>query len=145
MSRDKSQHILVIEGNPRFQEVILKTLAKISPKNQVHFVNDPQDALNFLTQKNDNALSPRPHLILLDVNGQEMNDRDFLARIKSDDLLKIIPVIVLTDSENWEEILMGYQLHANCYVYKPVELDDFANVVEILGEFWLKCVQLPSI
>lgn len=144
MNRDPNQHILVIEAHPNLQEVILKVLTKIAPKNQVHFVNSVQDALNFLAPVNGHALAYLPQLILLDVNGQEMNERDFLAQIKSDDLLKIIPVIVLTDTENQEEILQGYQLHANCYVHKPVELDDFVQMMEILAEFWLNCVQLPS-
>lgn len=144
MNRDPSQYILVIEAHPILQEVILKVLTRIAPKNQVHFVNSVQDALNFLAPVNGHALAYLPHLILLDVNGQEMNERDFLAQIKSEDLLKIIPVIVLTDTENQEEILQGYQLHANCYVHKPVELDDFVQMMEILAEFWLNCVQLPS-
>jgi two-component system, chemotaxis family, response regulator Rcp1 len=143
MRLNKTQNILVIEESPIFQEVIREALGKISPKIKVYLVNHPQEALKFLDQREKYASSPRPQLILLNGNQQEMGDREFLTQVKSDDLLKIIPVIVLTDSDNWDEILSGYQLHANCYVHKPTDLDDLFYVVEKLGEFWLKFVQLP--
>ncbi len=143
MRLNKTQNILVIEESPIFQEVIREALGKISPKLQIYLVNHPQEALKFLYQREEYASSPRPQLILLNGNQQEMGDREFLTQVKSDELLKIIPVIVLTDSDNWDEILSGYQLHGNCYVYKPTDLDDLFYVVEKLGEFWLKFVQLP--
>lgn len=143
MRLNKTQNILVIEESPIFQEVIRAALGKISPKIQIYLVNHPQEALKFLYQREEYASSPRPQLILLNGNQQEMGDREFLTQVKSDELLKIIPVIVLTDSDNWDEILSGYQLHANCYVHKPTDLDDLFYVVEKLGEFWLKFVQLP--
>jgi two-component system response regulator len=143
MRLNKTQNILVIEESPIFQEVIRKALGKISPKIKVDLVNHPQEALKFLYQREEYASSPRPQLILLNGNQQQMGDREFLTQVKRDDLLKIIPVIVLTNSDNWDEILSGYQLHANCYVHKPTDLDDLFYVVEKLGEFWLKFVQLP--
>lgn len=143
MRLNKTQNILVIEESPIFQQVIREALGKISPNIKVDLVNHPQEALKFLYQREEYASSPRPQLILLNGNQQEMGDREFLTQVKSDDLLKIIPVIVLTDSDNWDEILSGYQLHANCYVHKPTDLDDLFYVVEKLGEFWLKFVQLP--
>lgn len=143
MRLNKTQNILVIEESPIFQEVIRAALGKISPKIQIYLVNHPQEALKFLYQREEYASSPRPQLILLNGNQQEMGDREFLTQVKSDELLKIIPVIVLTDSDNWDEILSGYQLHANCYVHKPTDLDDLFYVVEKLGEFWLKFVQFP--
>jgi two-component system response regulator len=143
MRLNKTQNILVIEESPIFQDVIREALGKISPNIQIYLVNHPQEALKFLSQREEYASSPRPQLILLNGNQPEMGDREFLTQIKSDDLLKIIPVIVLTDSDNWDEILRGYQLHANCYVHKPTDLDDLFYVVEKLGEFWLKFVQLP--
>lgn len=143
MRLNKTQNILVIEESPIFQEVIREALGEISPKIQIYLVNHPQEALKFLYQREEYASSPRPQLILLNGNQQDMGDREFLTHIKNDELLKIIPVIVLTDSDNWDEILSGYQLHANCYVHKPTDLDDLFYVVEKLGEFWLKFVQLP--
>ncbi len=143
MRLNKTQNILVIEESPIFQEVIWAALGKISPNIQIYLVNHPQEALKFLYQREEYASSPRPQLILFNGNQQEMSEREFLTQVKSDEVLKIIPVIVLTDSENWDEILRGYQLQANCYVHKPTDLDDLFYVVEKLGEFWLKFVQLP--
>lgn len=145
MSSYPIKHILLIEENPTLQDVILKALATTSEQHQVYLVNDPQAALNFLYRRGEYAQSPRPQLILFDVNRPEINQPDFLQTIKSDSTLKIIPVVVLTNSDNWNEIVRGDRLQANCYLDKPLELDRLFKTIEKLGKFWLQFVEFPSI
>lgn len=143
MSSYQIKHILLVEENPILHEIMLKTWGNTCNQHKVHRVKNPQDALNFLYQKGNYVDSPRPQLIVIDVNLKDLNERDFLQTIKSDSSLKFIPVIVLTNSENPEQIFTGYQLRANCYVPKPLALDDLSKVIETLGKFWLNFVQLP--
>lgn len=143
MSSYQIKHILLVEEDPCLHEIIFKTLGNISNQHKVHWVKNPQDALNFLYQKGNYVDSPRPQLIVIDVSRSNLNEQDFLQTIKSDSGLKIIPVVVLTNSENNEQIFHGYQLRANCYIPKPLALDDLSKVIENLGKFWLNFVQLP--
>jgi chemotaxis family two-component system response regulator Rcp1 len=143
MSSYQIKHILLVEENPCIYDLMLKTWGNTSNQHKVHWVKNTQDALNFLYQKGNYVDSPRPQLIVIDVNSPALNERDFLQTIKSDSSLKFIPVVVLTNSENQEEIFNGYQLSANSYVTKPLALDDLSKVIERLGKFWLNFVQLP--
>jgi len=145
MSSYPIKHILLIEENPTLQDVILQALATTSEEHKVYLVNDPQAALNFLYRRGEYAQSPRPQLILFDLNRPEMNQPDFLQTIKSDSTLKIIPVVVLTNSDNWDDMIRGDRLPANCYIDKPLELDQLFKTIKKLGKFWLQFVEFPAI
>jgi len=102
-----------------------------------------EEAIDFVRRQNGFADAPRPDLILLDLNLPKKDGREVLAELKADDDLKTIPVVVLTTSKADEDILESYQLHANCYITKPVDLDKFLNIVRRLENFWLSIVKLP--
>ena len=99
--------------------------------------------MDFLRREGQYAKAPRPDLVLLDLNLPKKNGREVLAEIKSDADLKRIPVVILTTSKAEEDILKTYNLHANCYVTKPIDLDQFIKVVHAIEEFWLTIVKLP--
>jgi CheY-like chemotaxis protein len=105
--------------------------------------NDGVEALAFLRQEGGNADAPRPALILLDLNMPRMDGRQLLAHIKEDEILKTIPTVILTTSEAESDIVKSYQLRANCYLNKPVELDAFENLVKSINDFWLATATLP--
>ena len=107
-------------------------------------VNDGVEALAFLHQEGVYANMTRPDLILLDLNLPKKNGRQVLEEIKDDEALKRIPVVVLTMSEAEEDILKSYQLHANCYISKPINLDQFIRVVRSIEDFWFNIVKLPN-
>jgi len=106
---------------------------------------DGQEAMDFLRNKGDFVDAPRPDLILLDLNLPKKDGREVLAEIKSDDRLLQIPVVVLTTSQSEEDILKVYKLKANCYISKPVNLDQFVKVVKSIDNFWFNVVKLPKI
>ena len=135
--------ILLVEDNPgdvRLTEEALK-IGKIL--NRLSVVNDGVEALAFLRREGKYANAPRPDLIMLDLNLPKKDGREVLAEVKSDDDLKRIPVVVLTISKAEEDILKTYNLHANCYVTKPVDLNQFLTVVKAVEDFWLTIVKLP--
>jgi CheY-like chemotaxis protein len=111
--------------------------------NKLHVVDNGVDAIAFLHREGPFASAPRPDLILLDLNLPRMDGREVLREIKADDDLKIIPVVVLTSSDAEEDILKSYNLHASCYITKPVEFDKFLKVVRSIREFWFAVVTLP--
>ena len=111
--------------------------------NNLSVVNDGVEALAFLRREGRYAEVPHPDLILLDLNLPKKDGREVLAEIKADQRLRRIPVVVLTTSEAEQDILESYNLHANCYVKKPVDLDAFINVVRSIDTFWLAIVKLP--
>ena len=134
--------ILLVEDNPgdvRLTREALKDSAAIN----LHVVQDGEKALAFLRQVGQYAEAPRPDLILLDLNLPRKNGREVLAEIKEDPSLKRIPIVILTTSQAEEDVLRMYDLHANCYVTKPVDLDQFIKVVQTIEEFWLTIVKLP--
>jgi CheY-like chemotaxis protein len=110
----------------------------------LHVASDGVEAMAFLRQEGNYAHAPRPDFILLDLNLPKMDGREVLAHIKSDESLKTIPTIILTTSNAEADIVRSYQLQANCYLTKPVQLDDFEALVKSINEFWLTKVKLPQ-
>ena len=112
-------------------------------RNQLHVVNDGTEAMAFLRQEGEYAGRPRPDLVLLDLNLPKMDGREVLEAIKSDPDLASIPVVVLTTSENEDDVLRSYSLHANAYVTKPVDFERFIEVVRQIDDFFISVVRLP--
>jgi CheY-like chemotaxis protein len=110
----------------------------------VHVVGDGIEALAYLRQQGKYSAATRPHLVMLDLNMPRMDGREVLEAIKKDPDLRRIPVVVLTSSEAESDIARAYELHANCYVTKPVDIDHFLQVVKSIEEFWVEIVKLPS-
>ena len=135
--------LLLVEDNPGDVELTREALAEARVRNRLAVVSDGVEALRFLRREGPHAGSPRPDLILLDLNLPRMDGREVLAAIKRDPALRRIPVVVLTTSEAERDILEAYQLHANAYIVKPVDLDQFLGVVRSIESFWLAVVKLP--
>ncbi len=136
--------ILLIEDNPGDVRLTQEALRDGKVWNNFHQVPDGIEALAFLRQEGKYADSPRPDLILLDLNLPKKDGREVLAEIKSHPDLAMIPVVVLTTSRAEEDVLKSYGLHANCYIVKPIDLDQFIHVVQSIESFWLCIVKLPS-
>jgi chemotaxis family two-component system response regulator Rcp1 len=135
--------ILMVEDSPGDVRLTREALKGGKVLNQLHVVEDGVAALDFLYRRAPHQDAPRPDLILLDLNLPKMDGREVLARIKADDTLKLIPVVVLTTSQAEEDVLRAYRLSANCYVTKPVDLHQFNRIVQAIEEFWLTIVSLP--
>jgi two-component system, chemotaxis family, response regulator Rcp1 len=112
--------------------------------NRLSVVEDGVEAMEFLRRQGRHANAPRPDLILLDLNLPRKDGRQVLKEVKADDSLKRIPVVILTTSKNEEDVLRAYDLHANCYITKPVDFNRFMEVVKSVEEFWLTVVRLPE-
>jgi CheY-like chemotaxis protein len=136
--------ILLIDDNPGDVRLTREALSSFSPACHLSAVQDGVEAIGFLRRQDRFAQSPRPHLILLDLNLPKKDGREVLAEIKRDPQLRRIPVIVLTTSQAEEDILVSYDLHANCYIAKPVEWRQFAAVIQSIENFWLVVARLPS-
>ena len=136
--------ILMVEDNPGDVRLTQEALKESKVRNKMHVVGDGVEALAFLRREGQYAAAPRPDLILLDLNLPKMNGREVLVEIKEDPDLKRIPVVILTISQAEEDILKTYNLHANCYITKPVDFDQFIKIVRSIEEFWLTIVKLPS-
>ena len=136
--------ILLVEDNPG--DVVLTKRALRSGKvlNNLHVVNDGTDALAFLRKEGKYEQAPRPDLILLDLNMPRVSGQEVLEKIKSNDALASIPVVVLTTSKAEEDIVKTYKLHANSYITKPVDWQQFINVVRLIEEYWFTIVKLPQ-
>jgi two-component system, chemotaxis family, response regulator Rcp1 len=137
-------HILLVEDSESDAELTIEALRSARVLNEVHRAIDGVDALEFLRRQGAYAQAPRPDLMLLDLNLPRMNGYELLELIKEEPSLLSIPVVVLTTSHAERDILRGYRLHANCYITKPVNLQDFLDVVQEIGNFWLQVVKLPS-
>jgi chemotaxis family two-component system response regulator Rcp1 len=135
--------ILLVEDNPGDVRLTKEALKEGKVYNNLHWAKDGVEALEFLRRQGKHANAPRPDIILLDLNLPKKDGREVLSVIKSDDHLKHIPVVVLTTSKAEEDVLRSYELHANCYVTKPVDLDKFIHVVKSIDSFWLTVVTLP--
>lgn len=140
----KPIEILLIEDNPGDVRLVVEAIKDNKMRNNLHVVEDGIEALVFLGREGKYADAPRPDLILLDLNLPKKDGREILAEIKADENLRRIPVVVLTTSRAEEDILKAYDLNANCYVTKPVGLDQFIKVVKSIKEFWLTIVKLPA-
>ena len=140
----KPVEILVIEDNAGDARLIKEVLNGNKIYCQLHFVRDGVEAMDFLYKKGIFKDSPEPDLIFLDLNLPRKDGREVLAEIKSNDMLKQIPVVIMTISQAEEDIFRSYSLHANCYVTKPLDLDQFVKVVKSIEEFWFSLVKLPK-
>jgi len=136
--------VLLVEDNPGDVRLTVEAFKENKLYNDLHVVGDGIEALAFLRQEGKYANAPRPSFILLDLNLPKKDGRQVLAEIKEDPDLKRIPVVILTTSAAEEDILRTYDLHANCYVTKPVDLDQFIKIVRSIEDFWLTIVKLPS-
>ena len=136
--------ILLVEDNEGDARLAKEAMLESKMRNTLHRVSDGVEAMAFLRRVGTYADAPRPSLILLDLNLPNKDGREVLAEVKSDDELKRIPVVVLTTSNADEDILASYDLHANCYITKPVDLTQFIKVLRSIDEFWLTIVRLPS-
>jgi len=143
--QNRKVKILLIEDNPgdirltqeAFKEASINTTS-------LEVVTDGVEALHYLYQEAPYESASMPDLILLDLNLPKLDGREVLQRIKSDDKLKKIPVIILTTSKAEEDILKSYNLHVNCYITKPIDFDDFFEIVQRIENFWIKTVVLPT-
>ena len=137
--------ILLVEDNPGDVRLTREALKEGKVYNNLHWAKDGVEALSFLRREGKHAGAPRPDIILLDLNLPRKDGREVLAEIKNDDQFRQIPVVVLTTSKAEEDVWRSYQLHANCYVTKPVDLDKFIHVVQSIDRFWLTVVTLPPV
>jgi len=135
--------ILLVEDNPADVRLTTEMLKEEKSYNNLHVVSDGVEAMAFLRKEGKYAKEPRPDLILLDLNLPKKDGREVLKEIKEDENLKIIPVVVLTVSKAEEDILRSYKLHANCYITKPVDLEQFIKVAKSIQDFWVALVKLP--
>ncbi len=140
----QSIEILLVEDNPGDVDLTREALEDAKVRNCLHVAEDGEEALDFLYKRGKFAGVPRPDLILLDLNLPKKDGREVLKEIKADPELTDIPVVVLTTSQADEDILRAYQLHANCYISKPVNFKQFLTVVKAIEEFWLTVVKLPK-
>jgi two-component system response regulator len=136
--------ILLVEDSPSDVLMTREALKNAKVLNNLHVVEDGVEAMDFLRKKGKYADAPRPHLILLDLNLPRKSGREVLAEMKSDPVLGVIPVVVLTTSQAEADVLQAYGLHANCYVTKPVEFANFASVIRSIEKFWFTVVTLPD-
>jgi CheY-like chemotaxis protein len=139
----KSINILLVEDNPGDADLAREALDSSKMNNNLQVVDDGEKAMAFLRREGPYADAPRPDLILLDLNLPKKDGRQVLAEIKSDDGLKRIPVVILTTSRAEEDVIKSYNLHANCYITKPIDLNQFLHVVRSIEDFWLSIVVLP--
>jgi chemotaxis family two-component system response regulator Rcp1 len=143
MNNDQPIEILLVEDNPGDVRLTLEVMKDARVRNHMSMVKDGVEALAFLRREGDFADAPRPDLILLDLNLPKKDGREVLADIKADPTLRRIPVVVLTVSKDEEDILKSYDLYANCYVTKPINMEQFIAVVRSIEDFWLTIVKLP--
>jgi two-component system, chemotaxis family, response regulator Rcp1 len=135
--------ILLVEDNPAHADMLRETLKQIKIANNLYVVEDGELAMDFLHKRGEFAASPRPGLVLLDLGLPKKNGFEVLAEIKADPDLKRIPVVILTTSKSEEDILKSYDLHANTFIRKPVNLNQFLEVVKSIENYWFIIAELP--
>jgi chemotaxis family two-component system response regulator Rcp1 len=135
--------VLLVEDSPGDVRLTREALKDAKVQISLHVASDGIEAMAFLERAGAHAHAPRPDLILLDLNLPKKDGREVLQEIKESATLKSIPVVILTTSASETDILRSYQLHANCYISKPVDLDGFLKVVQSIDNFWLSVVKLP--
>jgi two-component system, chemotaxis family, response regulator Rcp1 len=136
--------VLLVEHSPAQVRLTCEVLTEGEVRTNVHVVSDGVEALTFLRQEGAYSATPRPDLVLLELDLPRLSGRDVLAAIKTEDRLKKIPVVVLTDSAAEDDVFQSYTRHANCYVIKPANLDQYVRTVKSIEDFWLRTVVLPS-
>jgi two-component system, chemotaxis family, response regulator Rcp1 len=135
--------ILVVEDNPGDARLIMEIFNENKIFNSIFIVNDGVEAMDFLYTRGKYKNSPKPDLIILDLNLPRKDGREVLAEIKKDDQLKRIPVVIMTISKAEEDVFKSYNLHANCYITKPIDLNQFIRVIKNIEDFWFSVVVLP--
>ena len=136
--------ILLVEDNPGDYRLTQEALREGKVYNNLYWAQDGVEALEFLRQRGRYSDVPRPDIVLLDLNLPKKDGREVLSEIKGDENLRSIPVVILTTSQAEEDVLRSYDLHANCYVTKPVDLEKFITVVQSIDRFWLTIATLPT-
>jgi two-component system response regulator len=136
--------ILLVEDSATDVLLAEEALDFAKVRNNLHVVKDGVEAMAFLRREREYSAVPSPDLVLLDLNMPRKGGREVLAEVKADEALKNIPVVVLTTSQAQEDVLSSYGLHANCYISKPVDFEQFANVVRAIDQFWFTVVTLPT-
>lgn len=135
--------ILLVEDNPGDARLTLEAMREAKMHNHIAVVEDGVEAMRYLRREGRYSDAPRPDLILLDLNLPKKDGREVLTDVKSDPALKRIPVVILTTSQAEQDVLRAYDLHANCYITKPVDLEQFMKVIRFIDEFWVGVVTLP--
>ncbi len=143
LSPARSIDILLVEDDPGDVRLTQEALRESKVHINLHVVQDGVEAIRYLEQRDQYVAVVRPDLILLDLNLPRMDGREVLASIKSNESLRKIPVVILTTSEAENDIVQSYDLHANCYITKPVDLDQFLKIVRAIKDFWFTIVTLP--
>jgi len=141
----KPVEVLLVEDNTGDVRLTLEAMKEGKVINNLSIASDGVEAMAFLRKEGRYKDAARPDIILLDLNLPKKDGREVLAEIKADPSLRLIPVVVLTTSQAEEDILRTYNLHANCYVTKPVDLEQFINVVKSINDFWFSVVKLPPV
>jgi len=143
MRQDREVEILLVEDNPADARLTMEAFKSSTLPHSLSHAQDGVEALEFLRRQGRFSQAKRPDLILLDLNLPRKDGRELLSDIKTDQQLRRIPVVVLTTSQAQEDIQRAYALYANCYICKPVQLDDFTRIVKSIEDFWLSTVMLP--
>ena len=144
MADHKEIDVLLVEDDPGDVLMTREAFAENKVANRLAVVSDGESAMRYLRKEGEHADAPTPDLVLLDLNLPRMDGREVLAAMKSDDVLRSIPVVVLTTSEAEEDVLRSYALHANAYVTKPVDFERFIAVVRQIDDFFVQVVRLPG-
>jgi two-component system, chemotaxis family, response regulator Rcp1 len=141
---ERTMEVLLVEDNPGDARLAREAFLDVNRAIRLHLASDGLEAMAFLKRRGTHHQAPRPDLILLDLNLPKMDGREVLALIKRDKDLKMIPTIVLSSSETDADVLISYQLQANCYLRKPAQWDAFDDLVRSINNFWLTKVKLPQ-
>jgi two-component system response regulator len=140
----RAVEILLVEDNPSDVELTREALETAKVKSRLHVVEDGVDATDFLFKRGRFADAPEPDIVLLDLNLPVKDGLEVLSEVKTNPDLAKIPIVVLSTSQADEDVLCAYQLHANCYIAKPVDFNQFLNIISLIEQFWLKVVKLPG-
>lgn len=140
----KGIHILLVEDNEGDILLTLEAMKQARISNKIDIVKDGEKALKYLLKEGEFKDARTPDIILMDINLPKIDGLEVLNHIKNDDKLKVIPVVMLTTSDSEKDILKSYQNHANCYITKPVNFENFMKVIQTLEDFWINIVQLPN-
>lgn len=147
LSERAGQHpvqILIVEDNPADARLVREVMRDSKVLNEIHWVGDGVEALAFLRRQGKYADAPRPNLVFLDLNMPRKDGREVLREVKTDSELRRIPIVVMTSSQTEEDIARAYEQHANCYVRKPIDFEQFHSVVKTLENFWFNTVEIPT-
>lgn len=145
MTGTEEIHILMAEDNPGDARLTLEAFKEWKLKNKIHVVQDGEEAIDYLYKKSNYMDAQRPDLILLDLNMPKKNGREVLEIIKGDVNLRRIPTVILTTSQAEEDVFKTYDLHANSYIVKPIDIEKFIDVVKSLENYWFSIVKTPTV